>query len=73
MQVAQLFQPGIYKWQLYIMQGGGACQQVKRLKDETDLTVADTGKLGIGHTGCLRAVQRVAAAAGAVETANHVH
>ena len=55
------------------MEGGGAGKQIERLKHETDLFVADARQLVVVHSRNFLIVQRVAAFAGRIETADQVH
>ena len=55
------------------MQGGCASQQVKGLKYETDLFIADASQFIVVQLAYQLPVQPILAAAWAVETANQVH
>src|SRR5208282_2209266 len=52
----------IGQWQFYILLDSEVADQVKALKDEADLTVADAGSLGESQVRDRMAVQRIVSA-----------
>src|SRR5258706_280782 len=58
---------------LAVVQRSRARDQVERLKDKSDLSVADRGQSIVVEPGHIRAVERVAPTGGDVEAADDVH
>src|ERR1022692_4959753 len=65
--------PGIDQGQLDIAQAGGAGEEVKCLKDETNLAIADRGKLIVIHRRDILATKFVAPGARSIQASEHVH
>ena len=64
---------GIDQRQLDIAQAGGAREQIERLKNKSDLAIADRGEFVVIHLGDILAVEFVAPGSRRIETAEHVH
>ncbi|CDB01755.1 putative uncharacterized protein [Lachnospiraceae bacterium CAG:215] len=47
--------------------------QIKALKNETDLLVPDLGKLVVGQTGNVLPIQQITSGSRRIQTAEHVH
>ena len=58
----------VYQRQHHVLERGIPRQQIERLKNETDFTVTDIGKLIILHLAYVRAIENVTPPARGVET-----
>src|SRR5258708_9174883 len=57
----------------HILQTCRARQQIKRLKDETDLAISNLGQFIVFHRSHIFPVEMILAGGGSVETTDHVH
>ena len=64
---------GVDEWQLDVLQGAGAWDQVEALEDEPDLAVAHDCELVVVEAADVDPVEEVAAAGRHVEAADDVH
>ncbi len=63
----------VNEWQLDVMQGGGAGQQIEGLKDETDFLVSNACQLVIVQLTDELPIEPVLAFGGSVEAADQIH
>src|SRR5689334_8459179 len=64
---------GINKRQLHIPQAVGARKKIERLKNKTDLAIANARQLIVRHTGNVASIEFVASGTRRIEAAEHVH
>src|SRR5215467_9935243 len=64
---------GINKRELDISQAVGARKKIERLKNKTDLAIANARQFVVCHAGNVAAIEFVAPGTGRIETAEHVH
>src|SRR5207249_6712591 len=63
----------VHEWQLDVLDGVEAREEVARLEDEADVLVSDRGELVVGQLADVLAGQLVGAGVGDIEAAQHVH
>src|SRR5437773_12300729 len=59
--------------ELHIPQAVSAGKEIKRLKNKTDLAIANGGQLIIRHAGNVASIEFVASGTRRIEAAEHVH
>ena len=64
---------GVNQRQLDVGECGRAREQIERLKDKTDLAIADIGQLVVDHRRHVSPGELVATGRGRIEAAQHVH